>query len=126
MHVAHTLSMAIVHTNEGVPLYTGGIIFAILTFFSTVLTRAHFIMDVPCGILVAYGIDTFLYRPWKQRKTPSRLDVFLEGLFPMNRVILFLTAPVLILLLNEYLAQVTGVRVDMIGMLLGVEGPARH
>jgi hypothetical protein len=119
MHVGHTLSMAIIHWDDASPGYRLGMLGAAVTFFSTVLTRAHYIMDVPCGIIMAIVFDRAIFRPWKARKTLSAFDTWMNQLPHLRKAMLCASVPVLILLLNEYLSLVTGTRVDAIGMLLG-------
>lgn len=132
MHVASTLSIAWIQRAESLPGATFALAFAVTTFFSTVLTRAHFIADVPGGMLLALAVDAVVYRPLKRREQRLFGDQRSHGGSSSSsapsvtalllRAAAVVAAPALAQWGKEALADATGTRVDvnhMARMLLG-------
>ena len=124
MHVAHVLSMSLVHQSDGLPGRYVASCFAILTCLSTVFTRAHYINDVPAGILLAFFVDRFVFRPMKGSRGYfyDRTDLGVSS--NARRVAIAAAVPAAVLLGSEILVYFTNARVDMIGMLAGTVSKA--
>lgn len=117
MHVAHVLSMSLIHRHDGLPGSSVAMAFAFCTLFSTVFTRAHYIMDVPCGVALAFAVDRLLFKSLTSKRT--RLDKPDGGLSRQGRIALCIAIPTCVFLGSEILGRWTNARVDMFGMLAG-------
>ena len=113
MHVSLTLCMAFVHYKESVVGWTWAVLGAIVTFFSTVLTRAHYILDVPFGMMVACLMYQCIYLPLRSLNLQN-----IKGLLSKNtHLAMCAIFPALILIVNEYLSNIAGMRTDFIRMM---------
>jgi hypothetical protein len=119
MHVTHTLSMAFIHDAERVPGYTIAWLAAILTFASTVLTRAHFILDVPCGCALAFILDIYLFKPMFKVQAFEYVPIKKSSTYSFLRIIIMILVPSLIYYGYIYISFITGVSTDMVAMLTG-------
>ena len=127
MHVAHCISMAWIQADRKLPGATTTYVFAIITFFSTVLTKAHLIVDVPAGFALALIFDEFLYQPLcrskmfsideKNRKNevknPSYKTKIITKLFMMVAI------PAIMLYGALWFAEYTGEKIDVLAMFTG-------
>lgn len=118
MHVSHTLSMAFIHDTERIPGYNIAWFAAILTFASTILTRAHFILDVPCGCVLAYILDIFLFKPMFKVKAFEYIQIKKRS-YTFFRIIVMILIPSFIYYGYRCISKLTGVSTDVVAMLIG-------
>lgn len=137
MHVAHCLSMAWIQSHDEL---SGAFItyaFAIITCFSTVLTKAHFLMDVFTGIVLAYLFDRQLFvrlcsHGPSLTQTANVNDIVSNSRSSKNmsvstsiwhhhqsRIVFMVFLPIFTIVGNIVLFSITGVRTDVIGMFSG-------
>jgi membrane-associated phospholipid phosphatase len=121
MHVAHCTSMAWIQWEERLPGAAWTCAVAVVTLFSTVLTKAHFIMDVPSGLLMAYLFHRFMWKPLRANgklAVPSKPS---ERMSTRNRCICIFAGPGVMLAVALWLIQYTGSTVDIVSMFSGRE-----
>jgi hypothetical protein len=118
MHVAHTLSVALIQHADKLPGSKVAMVAAFATLFSTVMTRAHFIMDVPFGIVFALLINHSIFRNLQGKLHPPPKGTASRWSLGRRAVALF-TAPLALFSFFVYLEKATGSETDMLGMLTG-------
>ncbi len=122
MHVGHCTSMAWIQHEEGLPGALWTYAFAIITFFSTVLTKAHFVMDVPAGLLTAWLFDRYMRRPLRDSGALAVPAKASERMTIGKRCLCICAAPTLMLAGAVWVIQYTGSNVDVVSMFSGREG----
>ena len=120
MHVAHCVSIAWIQSADKLPYAHWSSAFAVITLFSTFLTKAHFLADVPAGLALAQLFDMHVYRPCASSGTFANAKTkAAKKMSEAARVALICSAPALMLVGMVTITVYTGANVNPATMFQG-------